>query len=109
MATKKNEKKVFLSQPKAYEDLKKTVAAMDEQQAVLLILTDVDPDLKRRMLDFIAGAAYGMRQNIERIANDVILITPPGTVVADELASAAARAGEFLSRDGSVDVPEFKI
>lgn len=53
-------------------------------QPVLLNLQDVDRDLARRLIDFSSGLCYGLEGDMERVADQVFLLTPRGAEVSDD-------------------------
>lgn len=50
---------------------------------VVVNLTDLPEDEARRVLDFIAGLAYGLEGAADRITNRVFLLTPKNVQVTD--------------------------
>lgn len=51
---------------------------------VIMNLQDVDRDLSRRLVDFASGLCYGMRGSMERVTNQVYLLTPSNVEVSAE-------------------------
>ena len=51
---------------------------------VILNLQGVERDLSRRLVDFASGLCYGMRGQMERVTNQVYLLTPSDVEVSAE-------------------------
>jgi cell division inhibitor SepF len=51
---------------------------------VIMNLQDVERDLSRRLVDFASGLCYGMRGSMERVTNQVYLLTPTNVEVSAE-------------------------
>ena len=60
-------------------------------RAVVLDLRSTEPEMVRRLVDFTSGLTYALNGKMARIAQGVILVSPPGvTVGVDELDRLAA-------------------
>lgn len=51
---------------------------------VIMNLQGLDRDLSRRLVDFASGLCYGMRGSMERVTNQVYLLTPSNVEVSAE-------------------------
>jgi cell division inhibitor SepF len=51
---------------------------------VIVNLQGVDRDLSRRLVDFASGLCYGLRGSMERVTNQVYLLTPSNVEVSAE-------------------------
>jgi len=51
---------------------------------VIMNLQDADRDLSRRLVDFASGLCYGMHGSMERVTNQVYLLTPSNVEVSAE-------------------------
>jgi cell division inhibitor SepF len=51
---------------------------------VIMNLQEVERDLSRRLVDFASGLCYGMRGSMERVTNQVYLLTPSNVEVSAE-------------------------
>lgn len=52
---------------------------------VVVNLTDMPEDEARRVLDFIAGLAFGLKGDADRVTSRVFLLTPANVEVTDHL------------------------
>ena len=53
-------------------------------QPVIMNLQAADRDLSRRLIDFASGLCYGLGGQMERVANQVYLLTPTNVEVSPE-------------------------
>jgi cell division inhibitor SepF len=51
---------------------------------VIVNLQGVERELSRRLVDFASGLCYGLRGQMERVTNQVYLLTPSDVQVSDE-------------------------
>ena len=51
---------------------------------VIMNLQGLDRDLSRRLVDFASGLCYGLRGSMERVTNQVYLLTPSNVEVSAE-------------------------
>ncbi|MEU8522539.1 cell division protein SepF [Streptomyces sp. NBC_01216] len=62
---------------------------------VIVNLTAMEPSDAKRVVDFAAGLAFGLRGSIERVATRVFLLTPADTQIVTGDHSARAQDGFF--------------
>lgn len=71
--------------PTSFNQAQEVADHFKAAQPVLLDLSAVDRDLSRRLIDFSSGLCYGLGGHMEKVANQVYLLTPDGVEVsADE-------------------------
>jgi len=62
---------------------------------VIMNLTEMDEPDAKRLVDFAAGLAFGLRGTIERVTNRVFLLSPPNIQVTAEDKARIAEGGFF--------------
>jgi cell division inhibitor SepF len=62
---------------------------------VIINLTEMDEGDARRLVDFAAGLAFGLRGTIERVTNRVFLLSPANVQVTAEDKAKIAEGGFF--------------
>ena len=70
--------------PKGFNDVQAVADTFKRNQPVILNLQNVDRDLSRRLIDFGSGLCYGLVGNMERVTDQVFLLTPHGAQVSDD-------------------------
>lgn len=70
--------------PSDFNDAQQIGDRFKASQPVIINLQGADVDLARRVIDFASGLCYGLGGQMERVANQVYLITPNDVEVSDE-------------------------
>lgn len=88
---------VNLFAPRAFGDVMEIADALRARQVVILNLQGVDRGLLQRVVDFTSGVAYTLDGKIQKLADAMYLVVPPGTSVNSD------GIRETLSSDPSFD------
>ncbi len=75
---------VSLFAPRAFGDVTEIADALRARQVVIVNLQGVDRGLLQRVVDFTSGVAYTLDGKIQKLADAMYLIVPPGTPVNSE-------------------------
>jgi len=87
-----SESRPFVVAPVRFSDAKEIGDHMRQSTPVIVNLQQADRDLQRRMIDFCSGIAYALNCDMERVADQVFLLTPTDvTVSAEERARLESR------------------
>jgi cell division inhibitor SepF len=70
--------------PASFNQAQEVADRFKAAQPVLLDLSAVDRDLSRRLIDFSSGLCYGLGGHMEKVANQVYLLTPDGIEISAE-------------------------
>jgi cell division inhibitor SepF len=70
--------------PTSFNQAQNVADAYKNQQPVIMDLQDADRDLARRLIDFASGLCYGLGGQMERLDNQVYLLTPANVTVSSE-------------------------
>ncbi len=92
-----NAGEVSLFAPRTFADVTDIADALRGRQVVIVNLQGVDRGLLQRVVDFTSGVAYTLDGKIQKLADAMYLVVPPGTPVN----SAGIR--ETLGSDASFD------
>lgn len=82
--------------PVNYDDSRRITDLLRNHRPVLLNVTDLEPDVARRVVDFAAGSIYAFRAKIERLAAGAYLIFREESDVSPD-ARVRLRATNFRS------------
>ncbi len=82
--------KIVFIKPDRYEDTKAIYDHLRSRRIVLMSLDECNKEIARRILDFMAGAAYASEGKIARVSSGTYIITPKnvdmmGSDMMDEL------------------------
>ena len=70
--------------PTSFNQAQEVADKLKANQPVIVNLQNVDRDLSRRLIDFASGLCYGLGGQMERVANQVFLLTPSNVEVSAE-------------------------
>jgi cell division inhibitor SepF len=70
--------------PSSFNQAQEVADKLKVSQPVIVNLQNVDRDLSRRIIDFASGLCYGIGGQMERVANQVFLLTPSNVEVSAE-------------------------
>jgi cell division inhibitor SepF len=70
--------------PTSFNHAQEVGDKLKNSQPVIINLQNVDRDLSRRIIDFASGLCYGVGGQMERVANQVFLLTPTNVEVSAE-------------------------
>ena len=76
--------KVHVVEPAGFKDAPEIADHLKANQPVIVTLTSVDADLRRRLIDFCSGATYALGGAMEKVAMNVFLLTPTNVEVSAE-------------------------
>jgi cell division inhibitor SepF len=84
--------------PTSYREARTIGEHFREGTPVIMNLTEMDEADARRLVDFGAGLAFGLRGNMERVTNRVFLLSPANVQVTAEDKAKIAEGGFFHQR-----------
>jgi cell division inhibitor SepF len=70
--------------PTSFNNAQEVADKFKNSQPVILNLREIDRDLSRRLIDFSSGLCYGLGGHMEKVANQVYLLTPLNIEVSAE-------------------------
>lgn len=70
--------------PTSFNQAQEVADTLKGSQPVIMNLQGSDRDLARRLIDFASGLCYGIGGQMERVANQVYLLTPTNVEVSAE-------------------------
>jgi cell division inhibitor SepF len=79
--------------PHGFNDAQEIADRFKSKQPVIVNLQEVERDLSRRLIDFASGLCYGLGGHMERVANQVYLLTPTDVQVTAEDRQRLAEQG----------------
>ena len=88
---------VAIFAPTNYDESRRITDLLRSNRAVVLLVSDLDPGVARRLVDFASGTAYALNAKMEILEKgSVYLISPQGTHVSPE-ARERLRATNYQS------------
>jgi cell division inhibitor SepF len=81
--------------PTSYSEARAIGEQFRDGHPVIMNLTEMDEPDAKRLVDFAAGLAFGLRGGMERVTNRVFLLSPPNVQVSAEEKARIAEGGFF--------------
>ncbi len=76
--------RVHVVAPTGFNDAQEIGDKLKANQPVIVNLQGVERDLSRRLIDFASGVTYGLGGQMEKVADQVFLLTPSNVEVSAE-------------------------
>jgi cell division inhibitor SepF len=76
--------RVHVVVPQGFNDAQELGDRLKANQPVIMNLQGLSRDLQRRLIDFSSGLAYAVNGNMERVNDQVFLLTPSNVEVSKE-------------------------
>jgi cell division inhibitor SepF len=76
--------RVHIVAPARFGDAQEIANRLMNNQPVIVNMQNAERDLQRRMIDFCSGVTYALNGGMERVADEVFLLTPSNVKVSDE-------------------------
>lgn len=74
--------KVMVVEPFSFDDAQHIADYLKSRKPVVVNLESSDPDIAKRMIDFISGATYALNGQIQKVGNNIFLCAPNNVDVA---------------------------
>ncbi|MDD2217502.1 MAG: cell division protein SepF [Eubacteriales bacterium] len=68
--------KMVIIEPKNFDECPKLVDNLKGRKPVIINLEKVEPDMGRKIFDFLSGATYALNGNVQKIANNIFVFAP---------------------------------
>ena len=85
--------RVHIVVPVRFSDAVEIANRLMANQPVIVNMQTADRDLQRRMIDFCSGTTYALSGGMERVADEVFLLTPSNVKVSEEERQRLADSG----------------
>lgn len=95
MAEEDTSYRIMTLHPTTYNEARTIGEHFRESVPVIMNLTEMDESDAKRLVDFAAGLAFGLRGSIERVTNRVFLLSPANVTVTAEDKARIAEGGFF--------------
>jgi cell division inhibitor SepF len=70
--------------PRSFNDAQQVADRFKADQPIIVNLQAVDRELARRLIDFTSGLCYALDGNMEKVADNVYLLSPSNVQVPEE-------------------------
>ena len=90
--------KINIVEPRVYSEVQSIADALLSQQSVLLNLRRVEGDQAQRIIDYLAGIAYAIGGDMQKLTPEIFLCTPANVEISGVLNDLNDDNLNFLSR-----------
>ncbi len=77
--------KLFICEPKRYEDCTRAVDELKNRKPVVLNLENMDTDIKKQIFEFIKGSVYALEASIQKVSREIFVIAPSNVQIDGQL------------------------
>ncbi|NTW05399.1 MAG: cell division protein SepF [Peptococcaceae bacterium] len=85
--------RVVVSEPRIFEDVQILADNLKNRRPVIINLEKTEPELARRVVDFISGCIYALNGNLQKVGNNIFLVVPSNMDIQSEI-------GDHLKEQG---------
>ena len=86
---------IFTVNPRSYSEARVIGERYREGNTVLMNLSDMNDEERKRIVDFASGLVFGHHGTIERVTPAVFLLSPANVTISADVKSSAAEASFF--------------
>ena len=83
---------IIVLEPRSLEHARRGADFVKARRPVILNLQGAEPDLARRIVDFLSGATYALDGHLQRVGEEMFLFTPSNIVITAELSQPEGSA-----------------
>lgn len=76
MNAKSPQSKIVILKPQCFEDSKNIADEIKQRMPVIFDVGALEPEDARRVVDFVAGAVYGIDGNVQRVSGGIFVAVP---------------------------------
>lgn len=87
--------KVVVMQPENFEDARGIADHLKTKKPVIINLEGLEPNVARRVVDFLSGAVYGLDGNIQKVAAGIFLVAPYNVSIMGDFKDELKNKGLF--------------
>ncbi|MBF8982218.1 cell division protein SepF [Lutibacter sp. B2] len=87
--------KVVVYEPIDFEETPKIVDSLKNRKAVIINLEKLDPEVARKIFDFLNGAIYALDGNIKKVSQGIFVLAPNNVDIAGNAPNGVDNKGIF--------------
>jgi cell division inhibitor SepF len=91
---------VKVIKPEVYSDGRRIADLLMARKTVIINFDETNKEIIRKLLDFMAGTAYAIKGDLQRVSEKTFIITPPNAKVSEERIKNTERGD--IGRDNSI-------
>lgn len=87
--------RVVVVEPRSFDEVQGITDNLKNRRPVIVNLEQAEPDLAKRVVDFVSGATYALNGSLQKVGNGIFLFVPNNVDIASELKDQNREKGIF--------------
>jgi cell division inhibitor SepF len=87
--------RVVVVEPRSFDEVQGVTDNLKNRRPVIVNLEQAEPDLAKRVVDFVSGATYALNGSLQKVGNGIFLFVPNNMDIASELKDQNREKGMF--------------
>lgn len=87
--------KVVVVEPRSFDEVQGITDNLKNRRPVIVNLEQADPDLAKRVVDFVTGATYALNGSSQKVGSGIFLFVPSNVDIAGDLKEQNREKGIF--------------
>lgn len=88
--------RVVVAEPRSFDEAKDIADHLKNRRPVIVNLEQADPEMAKRVVDFVSGATYALNGSQQKVGNGIFLFVPNNVDIAGDLKDQVKEKGMFL-------------
>ncbi len=88
--------KVIVVEPRSFDEAKGITDNLKNRRPVIVNLEQAEPDLAKRVVDFVSGATYALNGSQQKVGNGIFLFVPNNMDITSDLKDQNREKNMFL-------------
>lgn len=88
---------VIVSKPQDFNEVQKIADHLKSRRPVVINLEEADPELAKRVVDFVSGSTYALNGSLQKVGNGIFLSVPSNMDITSELKEQIQKESGMLA------------
>lgn len=88
--------KIVILKPKTYDEAIDICDNLKNRRIVVINMSDLEPKIAQKLLDFMGGASYALGGNLEEVEKEVYILSPSNIEVNNEFKNQLSSKNSFF-------------
>ncbi|HHY90058.1 MAG TPA: cell division protein SepF [Clostridiales bacterium] len=87
--------KVVVYEPTDFEESPSIVDNLKNRKPVIINLENLDPELAKKIFDFVSGAVYALDGSIQKVSRSIFVLAPSNVDISGNISEELRNSGIF--------------
>lgn len=87
--------RVVVIEPRSFDEAKEITDNLKNRRPVIVNLEQADPEMAKRVVDFVSGATYGLNGSLQKVGSGIFLFVPSNIDIAGDIRDQNKEKGMF--------------